>query len=191
MNSSSNGWYGTGPTSFQTRNVHESHIQIHYMTQAEPIPHWRPLRNEGGPSWSGSPGPLENPAGFQTAIPTYQLQHEPSSPSSGGFSALTPSQSLSAFPSDRSTGLFGGVQESSSPNETGSTSYLVRRRGISATFLTPTASRTSKEDRAPENAIDDVAGIGGATEEHLALLRGINGCSELDILIFFVQKIPR
>ena len=89
--------------------------------------------------------------------PTFQLRQEPPSPGSGGFSALTPSQSESTFLSDHSASLFG-VQFSL--NEINST------------------LRGSKEDGTPENAIDDVAGIGGATGEDPTLLRGINGNSE-------------
>ena len=89
--------------------------------------------------------------------PTSQLRQEPPSPGSGGFSALTPSQSESTFLSDHSASLFG-VQFSL--NEINST------------------LRGSKEDGTPENAIDDVAGVGGATGENPTLLRGINGSSE-------------
>ena len=178
MNSSSTTWYGAGPTSFQTPNMHQSHLHIHPMTQVEPTSYLAPLRHEDRLSCSDYPVPFDNLAGLQTAFPICEPQREPLSPRSGDISAPTPSQSLSTFLSDRPIGLFGGFQESSSLNETCSTSYLVRRRGLSAILLTPTTSTGSKEGSTPENAIDDVAGIGAATGEHPALLRGINGCSE-------------
>jgi hypothetical protein len=178
MDSPSNAQNGVGPDSSQTWDVPENSAHIHYMTQAEPIFVQKPLRREPEPSWSGSLWPLHNLPSNKTGSLLFHVQQEPISPSSGYSPALTPSHSGSTVLSDRPRGIFGGLQQASSLDETASSSYLVRRRGFSATFLTPSTSKSLNEDSSPDFPLDVTLGIGGGTAEHSGLLRGISGYSE-------------
>ena len=178
MNVPSNESYNVDPSTSQVHNMHESQVITNYMTQVEPIFDQTPLRTEPGLLWSAFFEASYDVNTFQAPNSLYHSQQQPACPSSEGFPVPTPSGSLSTCLSNCSTGLVG-AHEASSHDETGSSSDLLRRRGVSENLPTPSASSISNEnDSAPDITFDDASVLGRGINEHPVLLRGINGHSE-------------
>jgi hypothetical protein len=153
-----------GASPFQIPNTQRSDNHARLTTQAERAVNLRALGNVTGPSWSAPSGPQQTFESFQSECPLSDVQQEPppSPPSSGDFPTLTPSHSQSTILSDCATGFFGGLQEDPSLDETGSISALARRRGLSGTFSTSSASRS----------LADADGLGRSAQNGLATQSG-------------------